>query len=41
MGHAMGTYAKAAIVAVVVVFIANRTQFGLKLMGPKMLAPSA
>lgn len=41
MGHTMGSYAKAALVAVIVVFIANRTQMGIKFLGPKALAPAA
>lgn len=41
MGHTMGSYAKAAVVALVIVFIANRTAMGLKYLGPKALAPAA
>lgn len=34
----MHVYAKAAVVALVIVFIANRTAMGSKFLGPKQLA---
>ena len=35
----MHTYAKAAVVALVVVYLANRTEMFGKLMGPQKLFP--
>lgn len=39
--HSMMTYAKAALVAVIVVYVANRTAMGIKYLGPKAIAPQA
>lgn len=32
------TYVKAAVVALIVVFVANRTAMGIKYLGPKALS---